>query len=53
MNGPPLSRPLLVMLDGVLVRSGLPWECLLAILPLLVLWPGRRRILACAVAAAR
>ena len=32
MNGPPLSRPLLVMLDGVLVRSGLPWECLLAFL---------------------
>lgn len=32
MNGPPLSRPLLVMLDGVLVRSGLLWECLLAFL---------------------
>lgn len=32
MNGAPLSRPLLVMLDGVLVRSGLLWECLLAFL---------------------
>jgi 4-hydroxybenzoate polyprenyltransferase len=32
VNGPPLSRPLLVMLDGVLVRSGLLWECLLAFL---------------------
>lgn len=32
MNGRPLSRPLLVMLDGVLVRSGLLWECLLAFL---------------------